>query len=88
MARWGYETRRVAHQIMQVDLEDSQIILNEPVFDDIIQIAQSKEEFRALVLQGKDKTHEDWQRERGPDSALGRNMEAGTPTTDHSSEPQ
>jgi hypothetical protein len=30
----------------------------------------------------------DWARERGPDSPLGRGMEAGTPTTDHSSEPQ
>lgn len=30
---------------------------------------------------------EEWRRERGPDSELGRNLEAGTPDTDHSSEP-
>lgn len=42
----------------------------------------------AAVQSAKVEAAGEWERERGPDSLLGRGMEAGTPTSDHSSDPQ
>lgn len=45
--------------------------------------AMSRADVEAAVAEAGDV----WERERGPDSEIGRGMEAGTPSTDHSSEP-
>ena len=61
------------------------VILKAGQWQEIERLAESEQRHRLrefLAANG-----EEWARERGPDSPLGRGMEAGTPTTDHGGAP-
>lgn len=69
----------------EVDLGDAggKIVLAREDFLTIARDSSSAEDFAFKVANAKTESKERWQRERGPDSELGRNMEAGTPRTSH-----
>jgi hypothetical protein len=60
------------------------IVLGETAFKNCVRDSSDAETFTDCVMSRKAATAADWARNRGPDSELGRNQEAGTPTTDHS----
>lgn len=63
MKYWGFECNRVAHEIMEVDLDSQVVILNEPIFDEIFKQAVSRSDFEHMVLEAEGKTVEEWRSE-------------------------
>jgi hypothetical protein len=57
------------------------VILTQTEFQQSVRDADSPESFVTNVLSFKAEAGKRWERERGPNSELGRNMEAGTPSS-------
>lgn len=68
--------------------DDGKIVLTKTEHEGVLAGVDNAVDYRTVVLRLKDQAKQEWLRDSGPDSELGRNMEAGTPTADHSSEPQ
>ena len=75
--------------LVEVDLgPDGWVILTATDHQRIAASAASPAAYRALMLDARIANAEEWRRNRGPDSALGRGIEEGTPPPpDHSSDP-
>lgn len=75
-------------RLVEVDLaQDGLVVLTHAAFEEVTSHATDGASFRALVLAAKAQAGEEWRRERGPASDLAAGIEAGTPTSDHSSDP-
>lgn len=68
------------------DADDPNVtyVLKPGQFDEIDGLPESEQRHRLREFMAMNKT--EWEKERGPDSDLGKNLEAGTPRADHSSE--
>lgn len=85
---FGYEYRELPDGVVEVDLgADGKVIVEAYRHGEVLRVAKNAADYREKILGIKQASAEDWAKNRGPDSELGRNMESGTSTTDHSSEP-
>lgn len=87
---FGFVCDDVDGEFSSVDFGDGTppVVISKDALTEIYGQSNNRDEFYRKVQEAKNKSAEDWRRERGPDSELGRNMELGTPTTDHSSDPR
>ena len=78
-----YKSQDLADDRVLVMDADSgkQWVLPAALWDEIAHLPVSEQETR--IRQHLDASAAEWQRERGPESELGRNVEQGTPTADH-----
>lgn len=85
---FGYVVNMVGTDSVEVELAPGDlVILSVATHNQILATAKTASEYQAAVAAAKNKSDADWKAERGPDSELGRNMEAGNPVVDHSSDP-
>lgn len=73
-------------EMVTVHLQDGVVVLTRAAYDDAAASSRDKAAFEKAVRRAMLGKKDEWQRERGPDSELGKNIEAGTPPADHSSD--
>lgn len=78
-----------AVELAEVDLggKTGKIVMTAADHHVLRSLATDKESYRAEVVARKDAAKEEWTEKRSMASKLGLDMESGTPTADHSSEP-
>jgi hypothetical protein len=64
---------------VSINLNDEIVVLPQEEANAIAHNTQNADEYRAAVLAAKAEHKTKWEKERGPDSRLGRAIEAGTP---------
>lgn len=65
--------------MVEVDLPDGKVELPSTVHQKIAHEAQDDDDYRTRIITWMGESHTEWKTNRGPDSDLGRNMEAGGP---------
>ena len=90
MKVFGYEvdevvipTERANESVFEIHLggEGGDVILTADEFHSVVRNSGTPEDFATGVMRAKGESEQRWKRERGPDSELGRNMEAETPSS-------
>lgn len=72
---------------VEIDLrDDGKVALTKDQHTEVMKFSNDSTSYRDNVLRVKAGAKAEWAEERGPDSELGRGIEAGTPSTDHSSD--
>jgi hypothetical protein len=88
----GYPVKRQTtdgETVVLVSIDGQDYVLEEAEFEEVVNSSNDDPgTFREGILEYVKDSAAEWDAERGPDSTLGRNVEQGTPSTDHSSEPQ
>lgn len=94
--KFGYEVEEVEDQstpgdqgaaMVKVTMADHSVVMPASEYATIVAESKDSEEFVENMTIWKQESASEWAQERGPNSELAANMEAGTPTTDHSSDP-
>lgn len=73
--------------MVAVHLPDGVYVLTKAAFDDVVESARDAASFEDGVRRVHIGKKDEWTRERGPDSPLGRGMEAGQAPVDHGGAP-
>ena len=82
------QVEEVSDDVVSIKLPDMDhwVVLTKDAYQKAVAVATDAQNFHEQVRAAVQSSLEDWRANRGPNSELGRNMEQGTPLTDHSSE--
>lgn len=73
-------------EMVTVHLADGVVVLTRAAYDDAAASSQDRAAFEKAVRRAMLGKKDEWERQRGPESDLGKNIEAGTPPADHGGE--